>query len=92
MGQFFDELKRRNVFRVGIAYLIAAWLLIQIVETLFPVFGLSDASVRLVVVLLFIGLPLSLIFSWVYELTPEGLKLERDVARRCAAFGSAPTS
>ncbi len=81
MGQFFDELKRRNVFRVGIAYLIAAWLLIQIVETLFPVFGLSDASVRLVVVLLFIGLPLSLIFSWVYELTPEGLKLERDVDR-----------
>jgi len=81
MGQFFDELKRRNVFRVGVAYLIAAWLLIQIVETLFPIFGQSDALVRLVVILLIIGFPLILIFSWLYELTPEGLKLERDVDR-----------
>ncbi len=81
MGQFFEELKRRNVFRVGIAYLIAAWLLIQIVETLFPIFGLSDALTRLVVILLIIGFPLILIFSWLYELTPEGLKLERDVDR-----------
>jgi TolB-like protein/Tfp pilus assembly protein PilF len=81
MGQFFEELKRRNVFRVGIAYLIAAWLLIQIVETLFPIFGLSDALIRLVAILLFIGFPIILIFSWAYELTPEGLKLERDVDR-----------
>ena len=81
MGQFFEELKRRNVFRVGIAYLIAAWLLIQIVETLFPIFGLSDALIRLVAILVIIGFPLILIFSWLYELTPEGLKLERDVDR-----------
>ena len=77
----FSELKRRNVLRVAVAYLAVAWLLIQIVETLFPVFGLSDALIRLVVILLAIGFPLTLIFSWLYELTPEGLKLERDVDR-----------
>ncbi len=78
---FFKELKRRNVIRMGIAYLAGAWLLIQMGETLFPVYGLSDAAIRLVITLLAIGFPITLIFSWVYELTPEGLKLERDVNR-----------
>ena len=77
----FSELKRRNVLRVAIGYLAASWLLIQIVETLFPIFGLSDASIRLSVILLAIGFPLILIFSWLYELTSEGLKLEKDVDR-----------
>ncbi len=81
MGQFFEELKRRKVLRVAIAYLAVSWLLIQIFETLFPIFGQSDALVRLAVILLIIGFPLILIFSWLYELTPEGLKLERDVDR-----------
>ncbi len=81
MGQFFEELKRRNVLRVAIAYLAVSWLLIQIFETLFPIFGQSDALIRLVAILLIIGVPLVLIFSWLYELTPEGLKLERDVDR-----------
>jgi len=74
-----QELKRRNVFRVAIAYLAGAWLLVEIAETLFPIYGLSDASIRLVVTLLAIGFPLVLIFSWVYELTPEGLRLEKDI-------------
>lgn len=78
---FSEELKRRNVPRVAIAYLAAAWLLVQVVETLFPVFGFTDAHIRIVVVLLAIGFPLVLLFSWVYELTPEGLQLERDVDR-----------
>ena len=77
----FSELKRRNVLRVAIGYLAAMWLLIQIVETLFPVFGLPDASIRLVVIVLAIGFPLILVFSWLYELTPEGLKLDKDVDR-----------
>jgi len=81
MGQFFEELKRRNVLRVAIAYLAVSWLLIQVAETLFPIFGMSDALIRLVAILLFIGFPIILIFSWAYELTPEGLKLERDVDR-----------
>jgi len=81
MGQFFEELKRRNVLRVAIAYLAAGWLLIQVVETLFPVFGLTDASIRLVVIFFIIAFPLILIISWIFELTPEGLMLERDVDR-----------
>ncbi len=75
----FSELKRRNVLRVAIAYLAASWLLIQVVETLFPLFGLSGTQFRVVVIVLAIGLPAILIFSWLYALTPEGLKLEKDV-------------
>ena len=59
--------------------LAVSWLLVQIVETLFPVFGLSNEMIRLVVIVLAIGFPLILIFSWLYELTPEGLKKEKDV-------------
>jgi len=81
MGDFFDELRRRNVFRMAIAYLAASWLLIQLAETLFPIFGLTDMLLRLVVILLAIGLPVVLIFTWVYELTPDGLKLDRNVER-----------
>jgi adenylate cyclase len=77
----FSELKRRNVIRVAIAYVAFAWLTIQVVETLFPIYGLTDAHIRIVVALLAIGSPLLLIFSWLYELTPEGLKLDRDVDR-----------
>ncbi len=77
----FTELKRRNVFRVGAAYLVAGWLLIQVAETIFPLFGFNEGPARVVVVVLAIGFPLILIFSWLYELTPEGLKLEQDVDR-----------
>ena len=77
----YNELKRRNVFRVAIAYLAGAWLLIEVTETLFPIYGFSDAAIRLVVTLLAIGFPILLIFSWVYELTPEGLKREKDIDR-----------
>ena len=77
----FLELKRRNVFRLAIAYLAVSWLLIQIVETIFPVFGLSDALVRIIVIVLAIGFPIVLILAWLYELTPDGLKLDKDVDR-----------
>jgi TolB-like protein/Flp pilus assembly protein TadD len=75
----FNELKRRNVFRVGAAYIVAAWLVIQVVETLFPVYGLSDAAIRIVVAILGVGFIPSLILSWVFEITPEGLKKDADV-------------
>jgi len=78
---FVNELKRRNVLRVGAAYVVAAWLVIQVVETLFPVYGLSDASVRIVITILAIGLVPTLIFAWAFELTPEGLKKESKVDR-----------
>ena len=78
---FIKELKRRNVFRVSVAYAIAAWLLIEITATTFPILKLPDWSVTLVTVLVLIGFPLALILAWAYELTPEGIKLEKDVDR-----------
>jgi TolB-like protein/Tfp pilus assembly protein PilF len=77
----FSELKRRNVLRVAIAYLAAAWLLTEVAETLFPMFGFGAAPARITVIVLAIGFPLFIIFSWVFELTPEGLMLEKDVQR-----------
>jgi TolB-like protein len=77
----FEELKRRNVFRVGIAYGVTAWLLIQISDTVFPRIGLSESAITLVIALLGIGFIPALIFAWAFEMTPEGIKRERDVNR-----------
>ena len=77
--KLFDELKRRNVIRVGVAYLVAAWLLLQIVDVLAPLLDLPDWVGRLVFLILLVGLVPALIFSWVYELTPDGLKLESEL-------------
>ncbi len=67
----FNELKRRNVFRVGAAYVALSWLILQIIETLFSLFGFSDAAARTVVLILLIGFIPTMIFAWVFELTPE---------------------
>lgn len=77
----FLELKRRNVFRVGAAYVVASWLVIQVVETIFPAFGFGDAAVRITTIALAIGLIPTLILAWAFELTPEGLKKESEVDR-----------
>jgi TolB-like protein len=69
------------VFRVGAAYVVGAWLLIQVAETIFPLFGFDDAPARIVVVVLMIGFVPALIFAWAFELTPEGLKKESEVDR-----------
>jgi TolB-like protein/Tfp pilus assembly protein PilF len=74
------ELNRRGVTRVAIAYVATAWLLIQAAETLFPVYGLSDNSIRVVVSILAIGLLPALILSWVFEFTPKGLRRETDAS------------
>jgi TolB-like protein/Flp pilus assembly protein TadD len=71
---FFAELKRRNVYKVAIAYGIVAWLLIQIATQVFPFFEIPNWTVRLVVLLIAIGFPIALIIAWAFELTPEGLK------------------
>ena len=76
---FFEELRRRNVIRVGVAYLVAAWLLLQIVDVLAPLLDLPEWVGKLVFLVLLIGLVPTLVFSWVYELTPEGLKRETEV-------------
>jgi adenylate cyclase len=78
---FFEELKRRNVFRVGIAYTVVSWLLIQVADTVFPRIGLQDSAVTLVIALLAIGFIPALIFAWAFEMTPDGIKRERDVNR-----------
>ncbi len=78
---FFKELKRRNVFRVGIAYTVATWLLIQVTDTVFPRIGLPDSAVTLVIALLVIGFIPALIFAWAFEMTPDGIKREKDVDR-----------
>ncbi len=74
------ELKRRNVLRVFIAYLAGAWLLIQIADVLWPIYGLSEASLQILTTVLGIGLVPVLIISWVFEWTPQGLKRDADVA------------
>ena len=81
MSGIFSELKRRNVFRVAIAYTLVAWVLLQISDVLFPALTLPDWSVRMVAGFLIIGFPLALVFAWAFELTPEGLKREREVDR-----------
>ena len=78
------ELKRRNVFRVALLYLVAGWVILQVAQLLFDVLKLPDWTSRLVLGLLALGFPLALIFSWVYELTPEGLKREHEVERNAS--------
>ena len=78
---FFADLKRRNVFRVAAAYVVVAWLIIQVVETIFPAFGFGDVAVRIVVIVLAIGFFPTLIFAWAFEFTSEGLKKEKDIDR-----------
>ncbi len=78
---FFSELKRRNVFRVALLYMVASWLIMQVADVGVSLLGLPDWTGRFVVLLLFIGFPLVMVFSWAYEITPEGLKREKDVPR-----------
>lgn len=73
------ELKRRNVLRMAGLYLVGAWLVVQVASTVFPAFGLPDWALRGVILLLAIGFVPALVFSWVFELTPGGLKRDDDV-------------
>src|SRR5262245_19456939 len=77
---FFAELKRRNVYKVAVAYLVASWLLIQIATQVFPFFEIPNWAVRLVILILILGFPAALIFSWAFEITPEGIKRESEIA------------
>ena len=76
---FFAELKRRNVYKVAVAYAVVAWLLIQAATQVFPFFEIPNWAIRLVVLLLIIGFPVALVFAWAFELTPEGIKRTEDV-------------
>jgi len=78
--RFFAELKRRNVYKVAVAYAIVGWLIMQIAATVVPALHLSDAITSAVVLLTLLGFPLSLVLAWAFELTPEGIKRTEDVA------------
>src|SRR5213594_1563943 len=79
---FFTELKRRRVYSVAVAYVVVAWLLIQVATQVFPFFNIPNWIVRLVVLLTIVGFPMAVVCSWAFEMTPEGIKLEEDVDRR----------
>ncbi|NCF73091.1 MAG: hypothetical protein GWP67_06265 [Gammaproteobacteria bacterium] len=78
---FLAELKRRNVFRVAIAYIIVAWLLLQVADTLVPALHLPEWFISGIALLLILGFPIAIIFAWAFEMTPDGVKREREVDR-----------
>jgi TolB-like protein len=71
---FFSELKRRNVYKVAIAYVIAGWALSQGIAQVFPVFDVPNWVIRVIVLLIIVGLPIALVLAWMFELTPQGIK------------------
>jgi len=79
--RLFAELRRRNVFRVAAAYSVTAWLLAQVTDLVLDNFGAPDSVMKYVLIALFLGFPLSIVFAWVFELTPEGIRKEKDVDR-----------
>src|SRR5437870_5138713 len=78
-GNFFAELKRRNVYKVAVAYIVGGWALSQGIAQVLPVFDVPNWIIRLLVVLIIIGFPIALIFAWSFEITPEGVKRADDV-------------
>ena len=78
---FFNELKRRNVVRVGIAYIVVSWLLAQVVDLVLDNIESPDWVMQVIMLILAIGFPLALFFAWAFEMTPEGIKKEKEVDR-----------
>jgi len=79
MMSLFNELKRRNVFRVGAAYVFLGWVVVQVTDTVAPALGLPDWTLTLVLLLGLIGFPFALLFAWAFELTPQGIRRTEDV-------------
>ncbi len=80
-GSFFAELKRRDVYKVAIAYMVAGWAFSQGIAQVFPVFDVPNWAIRLIVLLIIIiGLPIALVLAWIFELTPEGIKRTADIS------------
>ena len=78
-GYFFAELKRRNVYKVAVAYAVVGWLLVQVTTQVFPIFEIPNWALRLIVLAIIIGFPIALVLAWAFELTPEGIKHTEDV-------------
>src|SRR5437773_4351730 len=76
---FFAELKRRNVYKVAIAYAVVSWLLLQAASIFFPAFDAPPWVMKIFIIVIIFGFPVALIFSWAFEITPEGIKLESEI-------------
>lgn len=74
MPGFFEELKRRKVYRVAIAYVVASWALAQGLAQVLPVFDVSNAAIRVLIALLLLGFPVALVFAWIFDITPSGIR------------------
>src|SRR5205814_3372357 len=85
IDNFFAELKRRNVYKVAVAYAIVGWLLVQVATQVFPFLEIPNWVVRLVIALVVIGFPIALMIAWAFEATPEGFKRTEDVDLAAAA-------
>jgi len=85
LSTFFAELKRRNVYKVAVAYIVAGWALSQGIAQVFPVFDIPNWVIRLIVLLIIIGLPIALALAWSFEITPQGIKRTEDVDLAAAA-------
>jgi len=77
---FFAELKRRNVYKVAAAYIVISWLIIQAASILFPTFDAPQWVMKVFVAVLVLGFPPALVFAWAFEITPEGIKRESEIA------------
>src|SRR5207249_317456 len=78
-SNFFSELKRRNVYKVAVAYAVVAWLTIQAASIFLPAFNAPQWAMQIVILILVVGFPIALVFSWAFEITPEGIKRESEV-------------
>jgi len=79
--KFFEELKRRNVIKATMAYIVIAWVLVQVLSNILPVFQAPDWVLKTLMILMVVGLPIWMIFSWVYEVTPEGVKKTEQISK-----------
>src|SRR3982750_1585387 len=78
-GNFFAELKRRNVYKVALAYAVVGWLVIQIASTILPTFHAPEWVVQTLIVVVGLGFPIALVVAWAFEMTPEGMKRTEDI-------------
>src|ERR1700726_3963330 len=79
IDNFFAELKRRNVYKVAVAYAVVAWLTIQAASIFLPAFNAPQWAMQIIILVLVVGFPIALAFSWAFEITPEGIKLESEI-------------
>ena len=86
MNNLFTELKRRNVFRVAVAYIIVGWLLAQVADLALENFGAPAWVMKTFLLLISLGFPIAIIFAWAFEMTPDGIQLEKNVDRESSVI------